>query len=310
MTGGTTITHKVTGIDESNPKNILVFLQVVGTRHVFKMNLIKVYNQNWFEKLSKEDVVYVSYLFACQKNDKCDMISSFPRKKKQLSYKAMVLAMFYVTTVLLSNITAIKIAILHFFGHSVPFPAALIYFPLTYFLDDCITEVYGFQLSRRLIWIALGCNVFYVLASNATLLLPSLPIWKIHQGAYDYVVGASTRVIMASFVAFFCGAFLNSILLSRLKVLTSGKWFFLRVVTSSGVAVLVDSFLFCSINFAFQVPQNVIFQLILVQTVFKFSLEVILFPVTQRICAYIKSNDKVDVFDYGASYNPFSLKVG
>lgn len=206
-----------------------------------------------------------------------------------------------------------KIAETHLWGYTINFPTGIIFFPLTYFFDDILTEVYGFKVSRLIIWGGLFCSTLFTLGLWLTVYLPASPIWdaNTHHGAkaYELIFTGSLRILIASSVAYFCGEFLNSVILAKLKVLTAGRYFYLRVAGSTVIGVGVDSIIFCNIAFSSIMPQAIIWNIVLTQYLFKLSYEVAMLPITYRLANFLKSLDKIDYYDIKTKFNPFSLRL-
>ena len=79
--------------------------------------------------------------------------------------------------------------------------------------------------------------------------LPPAPFWD-HQGAYEIAFGTTWRIAAASMLAYFCGEFTNSFVLAKMKVLTAGRWLWMRTIGSTIVGEGVDSLLFYPIAFS------------------------------------------------------------
>ena len=156
-----------------------------------------------------------------------------------LSPLYLLISTFFITSLLLANITAGKMTIL--FGLTLP--AAVVFFPITYILGDVLTEVYGFEKAQLTIWLGLFANLFMVIVFAITLVLPYPQFWT-DQEAYQRVLGMTPRLVGASTIAYFVGSFLNAALLSKLKVKTAGRFLWLRTIASTLVGEGVDTALF------------------------------------------------------------------
>lgn len=228
--------------------------------------------------------------------------------------RIILISMLFVSFLIVSNLTAFKIVEIHltpdFF---VNFPAALIFFPLTYFFDDVLTEVYGFKMSRLIIWGGLFCSAIITLCTQIAVQLPASPAWdaSTHQGAsaYALIFQGSSRIFMASICAYFFGEFLNSMILAKLKVKTGGKYFSLRVMMSTAIGVAVDSILFINIAFWDILPTSIIWKIIITQYLFKLIYEFVMLPLTYSLSSYLKKIDKIDYYDTHTKFTPFSFSL-
>lgn len=216
----------------------------------------------------------------------------------------LVLTSFFVTCLLLSNIIAGKL--IQVFG--VVLPAAVILFPVTYIFGDVLTEVYGFRRARLAIWIGFAANVFMVVIFLITVALPHPAFWQ-GQEAYSSVLGFTPKLVLASLLAYFAGEFANSASLSKLKLLTGGRWLWTRTVGSTVIGEGVDTAIFITVAFAGLMPWPALAAMALAQYIWKVVYEVIATPLTYGIVGWVKRQEGLDTFDRGVRYNPFGLKV-
>ena len=226
-------------------------------------------------------------------------------QKRVLQYRCLpIISMLYVTSLLIASITAFKIVQIG----PVIFPAALVIFPLSYIFDDILTEVYGYQYSRRIIWTGLFCVLLFSLVGKVTALLPAAPSWSF-QHPYEIVMSSVPRIVIASSMSYFCSEFLNSYLLAKLKILFAGKHYWLRLIASTGIGGALDSLLFCSIAFALTLPWTYLLLLMFWQWVIKVSYEIGAIPFTYVMTRYLKKMEHEDYYDYQTNFNPFRLKI-
>jgi uncharacterized integral membrane protein (TIGR00697 family) len=298
--------YRLVAIDDSYEDKGRVFanVQVVGTSRVFTASIQDLYKRETLDKFCKEDVAYIGFLYAAESENNLDLIPHFPRKTITQNNHIVLIGVLYSSFLILSNIIGGKITTC--FGYHIP--AVLFMFPLTYIFDDILTEVYGFKVSRRIIWYGLFANLIIVLGSTIALSLPASPYWS-DQTAYETVFRSSPRILIASTLGYLIGEFLNSIILAKLKILTSGKYLWLRTIGSASVSTIIDSSIYCLVAFYAILPIEVILQMIMIQYIFKISYEVLALPLTYRICNYLKTADAVDVYDYHTNFNPFSLRI-
>lgn len=216
----------------------------------------------------------------------------------------LILACFFVTSLLISNIIAGKLVTFQ----GITLPAAVILFPLTYIFGDVLTEVYGFKKTRLIIWTGFGANLFMALVFMLTVALPYPDFWH-GQNAYATVLGFTPRLVLASLVAYFAGEFSNSTVLSRLKVKTQGRNLWLRTIGSTIVGEGVDTLLFIFIAFGGSLPFGALGGMMLAQYLWKVVYEIAVTPLTYLLVGWVKQKEQLDVFDTQIKYNPFSLEV-
>lgn len=220
-------------------------------------------------------------------------------EEKNVSKLFMCIGVIYVTCLLLSNLIAGKMWAV---TESITLPAAVILFPITYIFGDIFTEVYGFKKARMIIWLGFIMSFFAVMIYLVTIALPHPGFWG-NQEAYAVVLGTTPRVAVASFAGYLFGEFSNSMVLSKLKVLTKGKNLWIRTILSTIVGEGFDSIIFITISFAGTMDNATLAKMILFQYLFKVAYEVLFTPATYAIVNFIKKKENIDTFDYDVKYN-------
>lgn len=185
--------------------------------------------------------------------------------------------------------------------------AGLIVFPISYIINDCIAEVWGFRKARLIIWSGFAMNFLVVLFAQLAVMLPAAPFWEGEEG-FNFVFGMAPRIAFASFTAFLAGSFLNAYIMSRMKILSRGRHFSVRAIVSTLAGESADSLIFFPIAFGGIIPFRELLMMILTQAVLKSLYEVAVLPVTVRVVRYIKRIDGSDVYDENISYNILKVK--
>ena len=214
----------------------------------------------------------------------------------------VVLAALFVTVLIASNVIAGKL--IQVWGH--PLFAAIVVFPVAYILGDILTEVYGFRFARRVIWLGFLCNAVAVLGFWLGGLLPPASFWK-GQEAYQAILGHTPRLLAASFAAYLVGEFSNSIVLSRMKVATRGRWLWTRTIGSTIVGEGVDSLVFATGAVAGTIPNHLLLDLLLTQWIAKVLYEAAATPFTYAVVAWVKRHEGIDTYDSQVSLNPLAF---
>jgi len=227
-----------------------------------------------------------------------------PKESRNVSRLYVILGCLFVTCLLISNMVAGKLITV--LGKALP--AAVILFPITYIFGDVLTEVYGFKRSRLIIWTGFACNLLMAVIFMLVVALPYPEFWG-QQEAYAVVLGMTPRVVVASLVGYFLGEFANSAVLSKMKLLTRGKWLFSRTIGSTIVGEGIDTVVFITIAFAGTVTSSVLLSMIAAQYIFKVVYEILVTPLTYLVVGWVKKKEGVDVYDWGVKYNPFSLEI-
>ena len=218
-------------------------------------------------------------------------------KKEEFSKIFVVLCALNITCLLISNIITIKT--LNIFG--LIFTAGDILFPITYILNDLFTEVYGFNKAKFIIWLSFFCNLLMVTIFSITIVLPAGESFELQDELIN-VLGSTPRILIASFLAFLVGNFANSIMLSKMKVKTSGKYLPLRTIGSTLIGEALDTIIFIPIVFIGNLSFNNIILLTINTYILKVTLEVILTPITYKVVNFVKKKEEIDTFDNNLKY--------
>lgn len=209
----------------------------------------------------------------------------------------------FVAVLLISNIAAIKV----FVVGGLAFDGGAFIFPISYVFGDILTEVYGYQRSRRVIW----TGFFWLLVMNLVLALtnamPPDPQWnqEVGQEAFNRVLGISPRIAAAGLLGYFWGEFSNSYVLARMKVWQHGKALWMRTIGSTLVGELVDTLLFCVVAFWGILDPATILNYTLTGYFYKCLVEILMTPVTYQVVGFLKRHEQVDVYDRETDFNPF-----
>ncbi|HZT19245.1 MAG TPA: queuosine precursor transporter [Dongiaceae bacterium] len=224
-----------------------------------------------------------------------------PDSRRHSSFFVAVATLF-VTCLIVSNVIAVKLAMVQ----GVVLPAAIVIFPVSYLLADVLTEVYGYRAARRVIWLGFFCNLLAVAAIWVGGLLPAAPFWG-GQVAYEQILGATPRILLASFIAYLAGEFANTMIMSRLKLAMAGRHLWARAIGSTLVGQGLDSAVFISIAFSGLMPLPALLGAIVTQWLVKSAYEALATPLTYAMVGFLKRREGIDTYDRGISFNPFAL---
>lgn len=219
--------------------------------------------------------------------------------EKRYSQYFVIVAAIFVTCLIVANIIAVKLIEIG----GLVLPAAVIIFPVSYIFGDVLTEVYGYKQARQVIWLGFVCNLIAVAAIWLAQLLPAASFWQ-GQEAYEQILGYTPRLLVASFLAYLVGEFTNAIILARLKVLTEGRWLWMRTIGSTLVGQGLDSLVFITLAFAGTIPVAGLLTTIVTQWLFKSGYEALATPLTYRVVNFLKEEEGVDVYDRDTTFSP------
>ena len=228
--------------------------------------------------------------------------ASAPEGKSGLTVPFLVLTVLFVVCLIVANLTEIKTVDLGWFTIT----AGVVVFPVSYIINDCVVEVYGFRKARLMIWLGFAMSLLVAVFLNLALILPGGADWH-GQEAMEMIYGSVPRIMVASFAAFICGSMVNAYVMSRMKSgagssMNSSRSFSLRAIMSTLWGEGVDSIVFFPIAFGGVFPVDTIISLILTQALLKTAYEMIVLPVTIAVVRRLKKIEKLDTVDEGISY--------
>ena len=218
-----------------------------------------------------------------------------------LSLPFVLMAILFNVCLIASNLFETKI----FTVGMLTLTGGVIIFPVSYILNDCIVEVWGYRKARLVIWTGFAMNFFVVAMAQIVRILPAASFWDGGEH-FDYIFGLAPRVTLASLLAFLSGSTVNAYVMSRMKVASHGRRFSLRAIVSSVCGETVDSMVFFPIAF-WGLAGDEMLRLMLLQIFLKTAYEVVILPVTNIVVKAVKKYEGTDTFDRGISYNPFRI---
>ena len=230
---------------------------------------------------------------------------------RQYRYYELVMAAFVIVLICSNLIGPAKIAqiSLPYLG-AVTFGAGVLFFPISYVFGDILTEVYGYARARKVIWAGFTGLGFASFMAAVVVALPPAPFWN-NQAAYEIAFGSTWRIVLASMCAYFCGEFVNSYVLAKMKIITAGKWLWTRTLGSTIFGEAVDSALFYPLAFYGTgiIPDDKLPLVMLSQFLIKVGVEVVFTPVTYKVVNALKRAEHEDYYDRNTDFNPFTLKT-
>ena len=217
-----------------------------------------------------------------------------------VSHRLVIFIALFITCLITANVTAVKVISLG------PFllPAAIFIFPLSYIFGDVLTEVYGYRLARRVIWLGFLCNLIFVFFVWVGQVLPAAPFWE-GQEAYQRILGYTPRLLAASFLGYLVGEFANSFILAKMKIMTRGRWLWSRTIGSTIIGQGLDTAIFITV--AFIGTPSFLPIMILYHWLAKTLIEALATPITYVMVNWMKRREAIDTYDYDTRFNPFRI---
>ena len=221
----------------------------------------------------------------------------------KVSVPYMLLGILFNICLVAANLLETKV--IQVFGLTLT--AGVLVFPISYIINDCIAEVWGFRKARLIIWSGFLMNFFVVSLGLIAVQLPAAPFW---QGGehFNFVFGMAPRIVVASLSAFLFGSFLNAYVMSKMKLAHQGHHFSLRAIASTVVGETADSLIFFPIAFGGLIAGPELLMMMGVQIALKTFYEVVMLPVTIRVVKHVKRIDHSDVYDQNISYNIWKVR--
>ena len=223
--------------------------------------------------------------------------------KEKVSVPFMLLGILFNVCLIAANLLETKVIQIG----SLTVTAGLLVFPISYIINDCIAEVWGFKKARLIIWSGFAMNFFVVALGLIAVAIPAAPLWE-GEEHFDFVFGMAPRIVAASLMAFLVGSFLNAYVMSKMKVASRGRHFSARAILSTLAGETADSLIFFPVAFGGIIAWRELLIMMCIQIILKSMYEVIILPVTIRVVKAIKKIDGSDVYDTDISYNVLKVK--
>ena len=222
--------------------------------------------------------------------------------KKQVSVLFLLFSMLFCVCLITANVLETKQMA---FG-PISITGGLIVFPVSYIINDCVCEVWGYRKARMLIWLGFSMNFLFVIFAALCDAIPGAPYWD-NEAGFHAIFGLAPRVAAASFVAFIVGSFANAYVMSRMKVSSQGKNFSLRAIMSTILGETADSLIFFPLALGGVVPNSELPVLIVSQIVLKTLYEIVVLPITIQVVKFTKRHEGIDEYDNNIKYNIFNI---
>ena len=213
--------------------------------------------------------------------------------------------MFWVTFLLLAIYTAPKT----FSIGSVVFSVSILAYPFTYIFADIFTEVYGYRVTRKIIWSGFGCIIVASLITYLYSIVPPSGSYP-HDEAFNLIFRIGPVLTFAIICSFFSGELTNSFVLAKMKILTGGSMAGVRYIGSTLAGQFVDNTIFFTFVYVMSgvFASNELIPIIASSVAFTTGWEILMLPLTYKIIRFIKHKEGLDAYDHGTNFNPFLWK--
>lgn len=216
-----------------------------------------------------------------------------------------LLSVFYSSILFIAVFFDYKfIKVFDFFASSATFIVSI-----TFFLGDLMTEVYGLERTRQIIWANIFTLVFFAAACMIFNHIQTPIEYEKYGFSYGTLLPVLPRACLSNAFAIFIGMFLNTCIISKWKILIKGRRFWLRSFTSSACGEIIYTIAVVSLINVGIVPFKHLIQIFTVSYCFKFFFGLIIMWPASLLAALLKKVEGVDFYDYGISYNPFRFSL-
>jgi queuosine precursor transporter len=231
------------------------------------------------------------------------MQAQFTSLEKQENKYLIPISMMFLTSLLVSALAV------HRTIQIGPFiePGGILIYPLTYFFSDVITEIYGYRISRQVLWYGLIFQFIFSILINGLLTIPSTSSWN-DQKSFEYVFHPLIVYCIATSIATFIGGYFNIAIISKWKILVKGKYFWLRSLTATSIGEGIFTIIALPIIFIGSHSLSETIKIVYDAYLFKFAYGFIAVIPTTIFVSVIKKLEGIDFYDYGVNYNPFKLE--
>ena len=210
-------------------------------------------------------------------------VSFLKNKPSQMELYPIITALF-CGCLIISNILASKT----FSLYDIILPCGVVIFPLVYIVGDVLTEIYGFKLAKRTIYLGFIINLIAVIAYQIAIFLPGTDLAT--SNAFSIILGSTPRILIASLISYHVGSYVNAYFMKILKERYT-DYLFARCSISTLFGEGLDAIIFITIAFAGLMPNEVLITMIICQGAFKIIYEIIVYPITRTVINWIKSLD-------------------
>jgi uncharacterized integral membrane protein (TIGR00697 family) len=208
------------------------------------------------------------------------------------------ISMLYMTLFFASITVGYKIVI---FGNQL-YCASVLIFPLLFPLSDALAELYGSGIAKSMIWYSAICEAIFVMLVNAAVRLPSPSLWH-HQDAYNFLAGGYAHILFANVTAMILSFYLNVIFLNKWRILSGGRYYYLRSVGATAVGEIAYTIITNIIAYFGILSWGDVFNIIVSDYFFKLVYSIVVAYPGALFVIHIKN--KYNINSYSNEFNPF-----
>lgn len=210
-----------------------------------------------------------------------------------------------VTCIIVSYLAPYKIWQLEF----LTLPGGVVLFPLAYIFDDIIAEVYGYAYARQAIWLKLLSLTLLAAAVTLIAALPAAPGHIQTAITFSAVFSHGIKTFLGYAIGLLVSDFANTMLISKWKIKTKGKYFSLRTIGSAAVGEAMFSIVCGFIVYIGVISFTDYVKITLSVWSIKMIYGIIIAYPASLIVAKLKQYENLDPYDTHTNFNPFQLST-
>jgi len=161
----------------------------------------------------------------------------------------ILLVSIFVGALVISSVLASKIITI--FGLFVP--AGVLAYCITFVVTDVISELWGRERANRVVFSGFIALLITFLLIRLALWWDAAPIWR-EQRAFSAVLGSTSRIIIASFIAYLASQYHDVWAFHIWRRWTEERHLWLRNTASTVVSQFIDTLIFITIAFYGTMP--------------------------------------------------------
>jgi uncharacterized integral membrane protein (TIGR00697 family) len=198
----------------------------------------------------------------------------------------ILLVAIFVGALVISSVLASKIITI--FGLFVP--AGVLAYCITFVATDVISEIWGRERAGRVVFSGFITLLVTFLLIRLALAWDAAPFWT-EQRAFSTVLGSTSRIIIASFIAYLASQYHDVWSFHMWRKWTAERHLWLRNTASTVVSQFIDTMIFITIAFYGTMP---VFPLIKGQYLIKVLIAVLDTPFVYLVIILIRKGYSVE----------------
>lgn len=177
-------------------------------------------------------------------------------------YGFTLLTSLFIGGLVIADVLATKIIVVPtgLFGVLIVSAGVLAY-SITFTCTDILGEVFGKEKTRKVVMAGFITKLLVLVLMQVSILWPAAGFYK-DQAAYETVLNAGSRIVIASIFAYLTSQFTDVWIFSKIKEKTEGRYLWLRNNVSTIISQFIDTVIFITIAFYGVYPNKAVILMI------------------------------------------------